>query len=90
MTEKFKVLLTGTAASANREKVVQNLARLFKTDPSRIETLLKKPQAVIKTDLTKEAAAKYKTVLEKAGAVAKVTPIASPRPVQIGTRSYAT
>jgi hypothetical protein len=80
MTEKFKVLLAGIPDGSNYNDVVQNLSRLFKTDPAKIEALLKKAQAVIKTDLTKEAAGKYMAALEKAGALAKVVPVAPVAP----------
>lgn len=84
--EKFKVVLVGTRPGADQAMVVRNLSQLFKTDPGRIETMFKKPQTVIKTGLTREAAEKYKAALEKAGASAKVisaapaAPSATPEP----------
>lgn len=52
--------------------VKQNLAKLFKADPARIEQLFSGNEITLKTDLDETTAAKYKAILEQAGALVQL------------------
>ena len=71
-------LLTGF----DRNQVRANLARLFKSDPSRIDALLDAPKTVLKSALTRDAATRYQEVLRQAGIMvalmADAAPVAAP------------
>lgn len=56
-------------AGAEPEQVKANLARLFQADAQRIALLFSGRRIVIKTNLDQAGAEKYKTTLERAGAV---------------------
>ncbi len=67
------VVCTGELVEgANPREVTANLARLFKTDPARIEILFSGKRFVIKKDLDEKTAKAYQLAMEKAGAVAHV------------------
>lgn len=59
-------------AGAESEQVKANLARLFQADAQRIALLFSGRRIVIKTNLDQAGAEKYRTTLERAGAVAIV------------------
>jgi len=67
---------------ASLDKVKLNLARLFKINAAKTETLFSGNPIVIKKNLTTESAKKYLALLKKAGALAKAvkTPQDAPSP----------
>jgi hypothetical protein len=66
--DSFKVLLTGIQFRKERQEVRNNLAKLFKCKPDRIEQVLATAPATIKTGLSMEAALKYQRAIQDAGA----------------------
>ena len=67
------VVCTGKLVEgADPGEVTSNLARLFKTDPARVEILFSGKRFVIKKDLDEKTAKAYQLAMEKAGAVAQV------------------
>ena len=67
------VVCTGALVEgADPGEVTTNLARLFKTDPARIQILFSGKRFVIKRDLDEKTAKAYQLAMEKAGAVAQV------------------
>ncbi len=68
-----------------REEVRARLAALFRTDERRIDALLDAPKTVLKTGLSKDAAARYQEALRQAGIMVAViaegaSPLATPAP----------
>lgn len=61
---------------AQPERVKENLARLFQADEQRIALLFSGRRIVIKSNLDAAGAEKYRTTLERAGAVAIVQSLA--------------
>ncbi|WP_213879997.1 hypothetical protein [Pseudomonas sp. dw_358] len=57
------------------EQVRSNLARLFQADESRVATLFSGRRLVLKNNLDAAAAEKYRATLERAGALAEVSPM---------------
>lgn len=70
MTEaRYKIVFTGELMpDAAAETVKDNLARLFKSDRSKIEALFSGAAVALKRDLTEADADKYLTALQQAGA----------------------
>ena len=70
---RFEIAFSGqTVPGAQLDKVKANLARLFQADAQRIELLFSGRRMVIKNNLDAEAAEKYRSVIERAGAVVEV------------------
>jgi hypothetical protein len=61
-------MLTGIQFRKDRQDVRNNLARLFKCEPDRIERLLATAPVAIKTGVSLEAAFKYQKAIRDAGA----------------------
>ncbi|WP_447590488.1 hypothetical protein [Aquipseudomonas campi] len=80
-------------AGAESEQVKANLARLFQADAQRIALLFSGRRIVIKTNLDQAGAEKYRTTLERAGAVAIVRaldlPVADAPPSPSATATAA-
>lgn len=67
---QFAIIFQGQVTDgADPAKVRENLARLFKADPARIEKMFSGQKVVIKKGLDSVAAGKYKVALGKAGAL---------------------
>ncbi|MFV3305451.1 hypothetical protein ACNFBT_09225 [Pseudomonas sp. NY15181] len=60
------------------DSVKANLARLFQADAQRIELLFSGRRMVIKNNLDAEAAEKYRSVIERAGAIVEVVDMDAP------------
>jgi hypothetical protein len=56
----------------NKETVVQNMARLFKTDAKKIAPYFTGGRKIIKREINADSAEKYRTALENAGLVIKI------------------
>ena len=72
-------LLTGFSA----EVVSENVAKLFRTEPSRIAAMLKQSKLVLKTGISKATAQQYQEALRAAGMMVAVMadePSAAPTP----------
>ncbi|MEP9317663.1 hypothetical protein ABKS89_11050 [Pseudomonas sp. LABIM340] len=70
---RYEIAFSGqTVPGAQLETVKANLARLFQADAQRIELLFSGRRMVIKNNLDAEAAEKYRSVIERAGAVVEV------------------
>lgn len=69
MTEpSYQIVFRGKILSGyTREQVRSNLAQLFRTDPTRIDTLLDAPKTVLKAGISKDAATRYQEALRQAG-----------------------
>ena len=61
----------------DKEAVVQNMARLFKTTPEKVRPFFAGGRKVIKSKVDELTAEKYRTALEKAGLVIKLEPQSS-------------
>ncbi len=69
----FQIIFRGKILSGfDRTAVRDNLAKLFRTDATRIDHMLDTPKTVIKTGLGREAAARYQEVLRGAGIMVAV------------------
>jgi hypothetical protein len=72
MASSYDVLLTGLQFRRDRQEVKNNLARLFKCEPNRIEELLGRAPVAIKSGINLEAALKYQKAIEGTGAECRV------------------
>jgi hypothetical protein len=73
--QSYRVVLEGTVREGfERGDVVKRLAAIFKKDAHLIEKLLTGTPRQIRGGLSFEAAAKYKKVLDKAGAATRIEP----------------
>ncbi len=69
----YQIVFRGKILSGfDRATVRDNLARLFRTDASRIDGILDAPKTVLKSGLNKEAATRYQEVLRGAGIMVAV------------------
>jgi hypothetical protein len=66
--DSYKILLTGIQFRKERQDVRNNLAKLFKCEPDRIERLLATAPATVKTGVSMEVAFKYQKAIQDAGA----------------------
>lgn len=72
---QFKIVFNGELMpDMPVETVKSNLARLFKTETSKVERLFGRQDAVIKTRLSQQEADKYLAALHRAGAKARKEP----------------
>lgn len=72
----YKIIFTGELLDgADIESVKQNLCKLFKMPIERVEALFQAKQTVIKRDLDRETADKYKEALARAGANCRIEPL---------------
>ncbi|QRY81876.1 hypothetical protein JVX91_12505 [Pseudomonas sp. PDNC002] len=70
---RYEIAFSGqTVPGAQLETVKANLAKLFQADAQRIALLFSGRRMVIKNNLDAEAAEKYRSVLERAGAIVDV------------------
>lgn len=70
---RFEIAFSGQLVAGARPEVVKaNLAKLFQVDAQRIELLFSGRRVVIKNNLDAASAEKYRSVLERAGAIAVV------------------
>jgi hypothetical protein len=66
----YEIVFTGQLVpGAQRELVEANLAKLFQADAQRIELLFSGRRLVLKNNLDEAAAEKYRSTLERAGAL---------------------
>lgn len=76
---RYEIAFSGrTVPGAQLDSVKANLARLFQADAQRIELLFSGRRMVIKNNLDAEAAEKYRSVIERAGAVVEVVDMDAP------------
>lgn len=81
----FQIVFRGKILSGfDRAQVRVNLAQLFRTDPARIDAMLDAPKTVLKTGLSKDAAARYQEALRQAGIM--VAAIGEGNAVEIAVR----
>jgi hypothetical protein len=74
MADKYKLILLGKIAAGYDDEVVhEKLAIIFEIELKKIKKLLKKP-LVIRTELNREVALKYKNGLERIGVVCDISP----------------
>lgn len=70
---RYEIAFSGhTVPGAQLETVKANLAKLFQADAQRIALLFSGRRMVIKNNLDAESAEKYRSVLERAGAIVEV------------------
>jgi hypothetical protein len=72
MPASFDVLLTGLQFRKDRQDVKNNLAKLFKCEPDRIEALLGRAPVAMKTGVSLETALKYQKPIDATGAECRV------------------
>ena len=66
--QRMDVFLLATPQSGvDRSTLVSNLAKAFKKDFQSIEKMLRRPRTLVKSDVGQELAAKYRTIIERAG-----------------------
>lgn len=69
----FQIVFRGKIlAGFERSQVRDNLARLFRSDPTRIDALLDAPKTVLKGGLARDAAGRYQEMLRQAGIMVAV------------------
>lgn len=74
----FEVVFQGGIASgANPDEVKTKIAALFKVNDAQLARLFSGQRIVIKSNLDEATAAKYREVIEKAGALCEVVPAVS-------------
>ncbi len=80
MSEKtFEAVFKGRIVTgAEPSRVKSNLARLFKTDATRIEAMFSGKRVVIKRGVDEATARNYQAALRKAGAIVEVVNTAAP------------
>ncbi len=64
----------------DRDVVVQNMAKLFKTEPARLKSYFSGERKVIKSKVDELVAEKYRVALENVGLVIKVEEVSPPEP----------
>jgi len=80
--EIFQVLVNGTLAEgAKIEQVKQNIAKLFKTTPDKVEPMFSGRKLAVKKGLNRQTALKYKAAINNAGLAAAVAPMTRATPV---------
>ena len=83
-TDSYNVIFEGNIKQGeNPLEVKRNLAALFKVDIMRIEKIFLKSPAVIKRDISREKALKYKHAIEQTGALCQIEKIIPPPDNQI-------
>lgn len=74
----YEIVFTGQVLPGARlEAVKANLARLFQADEQRIEMLFSGRRLVLKNNLDATAAEKYRSTLERAGALVEVVDLSA-------------
>ena len=77
----FQILVNGTLTEgAQIEQVKQNIAKLFKTTPDKVEPMFSGRKLAVKKGLDKATALKYKTAINNAGLAAAVVAMADEAP----------
>ena len=79
---EFKLITTGSLRNnIPRDQVLDNLCRIFKSlNRRQLEQLIAGQPSVVKRNLDKTTAEKYRAILAKAGAVARVEPMSIEAP----------
>ena len=73
--QRYAVVFSGRIVDgADGAQVRENLARLFKVDTAKVETMFSGKQILIKKDLDQIKARGYQAALAKAGAVVEIVP----------------
>lgn len=73
----YKIILQGIQSDSNPETVTRQLARAFRSTPSKIEALLSKPPVTIKALADYTTAMKYREIIRRAGGVCRMEPLTS-------------
>ncbi len=74
--QRFQILVNGKLAEGfNKEQAEQNMATLFKVTIAKIEPMFSGRKLVIKKELNKETALKYKAAINRAGMLAAISPM---------------
>lgn len=75
--QRFDIVFRGeTAPGVAREDVARSLVQVFRTTPETVERLLDGGTHTLKRGLDADTAQKYRAVLERAGAIAVLVPVA--------------
>ena len=70
---KFNVVLTNQLGEGqDKAQVIDNLAKLFKTTPQKIEQIFQKPEMTIKKELPEQQAKKFQLAIHKSGGVCRL------------------
>jgi hypothetical protein len=86
---RFEIAFSGQLLpGAAPDQVRANLARLFQADEQRIALLFSGRRVVIKSDLDEAAAEKYRSTLERAGALAEVRALDAEAPVAAQAQAH--
>ncbi|AGI23328.1 hypothetical protein H681_07260 [Pseudomonas sp. ATCC 13867] len=76
---RYEIAFSGrTVPGAQLDSVKANLAKLFQADAQRIELLFSGRRMVIKNNLDAVSAEKYRSVIERAGAIVEVVDMDAP------------
>ena len=68
----YRIIFQGIADGFNVEGVKERLANLFKVTPEKIDLLFTGKSVVLKSGLDKASALRFKSILEKVGAVCRI------------------
>ncbi|MCW9014972.1 MAG: pilin [Gammaproteobacteria bacterium] len=75
---KFNVVLSNQIETGkDRTQVIENLARLFKTSPQKIQKLFEKAETVIKKDIPEAQAKKFQLAIHKTGGICHLLEVPS-------------
>ena len=77
----YSVIITGVALGISPQKVIDNVSRLFKTDPSKFQILAKGEKIIVRKQVDKRTAIAYQSALEKAGCLVSLKPLFERSPV---------
>ena len=82
MTDKrYNIVFEGEiVAGAKIEAVKQNLAKLFRMEPAKVEALFSGKKVVLKKDADQATAMKFRAALKQAGAQCKMLVVGEPEP----------
>lgn len=73
---RFNLVFNGElVAGASPDAVKQNLAKLFKLEPARVEAMFSGKPVVLKKDADQATAMKFRAVLRQAGAQVRMEPV---------------
>ncbi len=87
---RYQIIVKGQLVDGfELEAVKRNVAKLFKTEPARIEALFSGQPVTVKKDLDEAGARKYMLALRQAGLVSKGRPMppAAPAPTPVESRA---
>lgn len=88
--ELFDIEFSGDVCKGVDVSVAKNnLAKLFKTSPDKIDALFSGKPVILKRNLSFDAASKYRVAIKKAGALVNLKEVAAAKPVESAPKAKA-